>query len=67
MRRREAARKVLDSSRKLRQVHSTKSMATKLEALREQAEAAEAAIEQEEETKEIDPSNLPYLHRNPAV
>ena len=42
-------------------------MATKLEALREQAEAAEAAIEQEEETKEIDPSNLPYLHRNPAV
>ena len=63
----EAARKVLDSSRKLRQVHSTKSMATKLEALREQAEAAEAAIEQEEETKEIDPSNLPYLHRNPAV
>lgn len=59
----EAARKVLDSSRKLRQVHSTKSMAAKLEALREEAEAAEVVAEE----KEIDPSNLPYLYRNPAV
>ena len=60
----EAARKLLDSSRKLRQVHSTKSVAAKLEALREQAEQAEAEAPQE---KEVDPSNLPYLYRNPAV
>ena len=59
-----AARKLLDSSRKLRQVHSTKSVAAKLEALREQAEAAE---ENTTEEKEVDPSNLPYLYRNPAV
>lgn len=61
----DAARKLLDSSRKLRQVHSTKSVAAKLEALREQAEAAEMQALPEE--KEVDPSNLPYLYRNPAV
>ena len=62
----EAARKVLDSSRKLRQVHSTKSMAARLEALREEVNA-EAREDLKKQEKEIDVSNLPYLYRNPAV
>lgn len=62
-----AARKVLDSSRKLRQVHSTKSMAAKLEALREEVAQEGAQEMPQRQEKDVDPSNLPYLYRNPAV
>jgi hypothetical protein len=65
-----AAKELLGSSRKLRAVHSTASIAKRLEALQEEQEAAEAeeaAAAAQGQKKDVDPSNLPYLYRNPAV
>jgi hypothetical protein len=64
-----AAKELLGSSRKLRAVHSTASIAKRLEALKEEEVAAAQALAEQAERpkKEVDPSNLPYLYRNPAV
>ena len=50
-------------------MHSTASIAKRLEALKEEAEAAEEAAEEQSgsQQNDVDPSNLPYLYRNPAV
>jgi len=65
----QAAKELLGSSRKLRQVHSTASIAKRLQALQEEEEEAQAMLDAQSQPKkkEVDPSNLPYLYRNPAV
>lgn len=56
------ANQILDSARDLGKVHSAASLATKLTGLKEQE-----ADEGRGAKREIDPSNLPYLHRNPGI
>ena len=63
----------------LRTVHSTKSIAARLEKLSEEQEMEEAMSALATQAgadgdgteggrkKEVDPSNLPYLYRNPAI
>jgi len=73
------AKDILHSSRALRTVHSTKSIAARLEKLSEEQEMEEAMSALATQAgadgdgteggrkKEVDPSNLPYLYRNPAI
>ena len=72
------AQEVLRDNPKIRQVHSGASIKVLLEkeAKRQMAIAAKGGeyrgplisrIEEKGKTDKADPSNLPYLHKNPAV
>ena len=72
------AQEVLRDNPKIRQVHSGASIKVLLEkeAKKQMAIAAKggeykgpviARIEEKGKTDKADPSNLPYLHKNPAV
>lgn len=57
------AEHILQKSKDLQKIHSKASLGAKLEALKEE----DVVNREETREKKIDVSNLPYLHRHPAV